>query len=555
MSLARLLSRASAIDAESEDALAADDEWSATVERVRAEIRSQLVPEQLALFSSTNRWDAACCARQCGKSFTAARMLVDTALGIDDSISVYVSDTLDNAVKVMWVDQDDGLPAVLDALGLVERRPGMPPNATWHYRVNLSTKAVTFRNGSVIELTGADRGAWTKFRGRKLNLVIADEMQRQHQESLERALRSDLPNCFNVRNGRFVGLGTVGRALKGTWFEVNAGTHGLCPVRPGWCSFHWTAYELRDLTPAYDRQMEEARAKGVDTEKDPEFLREDRGKWVRDEQGLLHALSEASLWDGDLPSAVRTRCPEHGVLRIHCVCDVPLVPRSQVPEVYAGLDLGAGTGEPGEGDPCGVVAVSVSREEGVQREVHSEERGGMDTAQMAAWLRGLMDTHGIRRFYCDPAWKLTVQDLRRLYGLPVEIATKGDAEGTTEDLWHGERQAALRTGMMRVLRGSTLHGQLESVLRDPAALEDGHLRQASGQRDHALDAWRYVFRMVRTRHVAAPEPPPTPEQEAADRVAEVKRAALTPRGERPGAGRPRSLGEAPKPLGRSRNPR
>lgn len=503
VSLGRLLRRVSRIDTADDDESNSAESWLSTVERVRSRIRSSLSTEQLALFDSTNRWDAACCARQCGKTYTAARLLIDTALRIDDSIGVYVSDTWDNAVKVMWVDQEDGLPAVLESLGMVDRDArgsGGRRDPEWHYHINLSSRTVTFRNGSIIELAGADRGAWSKFRGRKLNLIIADEMQRQHQGSLERALRSDLPDCFNVRRGRFVGIGTVGRALSGIWFEVNADTHGLCPHRPGWSGFHWTARELSHLTNAWEEQLSYARAMGIDVDSDPEFMREKRGKWVRDEQSLLHALTERSIWDGRVPDGVRTRCREHAPLRIRCVCDLPLVPRSAPLQRYAGLDLGFG-------DPSAVVVGSISREEGVLREEHSEQRAGLDTSQIAAWLREVMERHSVVRFYCDPAWRLTVEDLRRLYGLPVESAIKGDAEGTTEDLWHSERQASLRTGHLQVLRGSVLHGQLEGLLRDPSALEDGHIRTAPGQDDHATDAWRYLFRMVRTRHVEFPEPP------------------------------------------------
>ena len=140
----------------------------------------------------------------------------------------------------------------------------------------------------------------------------------------------------------------------------------------------------------------------------------------------------------------------------------------------------------------------------------------------------IRERHGVQRFYCDPAWRITVTDLRDLYGLPVEIATKGDAEGTTEDLWHGERQSALRDGSMQVLRGSTLHGQLEQLLRDPVQLELGHVRAAPGQRDHVTDAWRYLFRMVRTRHVQAPTPPLSDAQRLDAAAREMRERSLRP---------------------------
>jgi len=516
LGLATVLKRAQALGIVDDRTESGD--WDSAVERVRAEIRSQLVPEQLALFEDGGRWDAACCARQSGKTFTAARLLVDVAVGGPNRICLYVSDTFRHAREAMWDDQVDGLPAVLHALGLEEGR---------HYRINLSQLRVTFPNGSFVELQGADRGAWAGLRGRKLDLVIADEMQRQEQEGLRAALRKDVPDCLMARRGRFVGIGTVGRALRGVWFEMNAGVHGLCPALPGWTAFHWTARELRHLTNVWEEQLAYASAMGIDTESDPEWLREKLGRWVRDEQGLLHTLTERSLWDGrDLPPGVRTRCPEHHRLRLHCVCDLPVVPRSEVPAAYAGLDLGAGDGTPGGGDPCAVVVGTVSREEGVLREVHSEERAAPTTVHLVEWIRGLMDRFGVRRIYCDPAWKLTVQDLRSLYALPVEVAVKGDAEGTTEDLWHAERQAALASGLMQVRRGSVLHGQLESVLRDPALLEAGHVRQAAGQRDHALDAWRYLFRMVRTRHVQVPEAPLDPRQERELEMTRMRAEAL-----------------------------
>ena len=340
-----------------------------------------------------------------------------------------------------------------------------------------------------------------------------------------------------VRRGRFVGMGTVGRALTGLWFEINAGVHGLCEVPRGWSAHHWTAQELSSKTNVWFEQLEWARAMGIDTATDSEWLREKRGIWVRDAQGLLHTLTSRSLWrgltgplhslDGGLPPLIRSRCPEHGKMRGRCVCEVPMVPRSMgtphgETQVYAGLDLGFN-------DPNAVVIGGISREEGVLRELHSEQAGGLDTAQLASWLRGLMERFGIRRFYSDPAWRITLEDLRTLYGLPVEPAVKGDAEGTTEDLWHSERQAALRDGSAQVIEGGLLHRQLETVLRDPTLLAQGRLRAMDGQDDHALDAWRYLFRMVRTRHVQVPEPPESIDGRMTREAAEAKAKALSPR--------------------------
>ena len=516
----------------------AEERWKLMVDAVRSNIRQQLVEPQLKLFHDGNTWVVACCARQCGKTYTVARLMIDVALEAPDRICSYVSDTREAAYKTMWLDQIDGIPAVLAEMDLKEE--------AGDFTVNLSNLTVRFRNGSVLELTGADRGAWAKFRGRKLDLIVADEMQRQHDGSLEDALRSALPDCLMARKGRFVGIGTVSRSLSGLWFRLNAAQHGLCDAMPGWTAHRWTAEDLQHVTTVWESQLSDAKALGIDT--DPEtgdatFRRERLGLWVRDEVALLHTLGERSIWNGELPSAVRTRCldPMHSHLRNRCRCDVPLMPRTDGQagqmQVYAGLDLGFN-------DANGVVIGSISREEGVLRELHSEERSAQDTAQLAAWLHELIDRYRIIRFYSDPAWKQTVEDLKRLYGVPIEVAVKGDAEGTTEDLWHAERQAALRDGSCQVLEGSVLHRQLESLLRDPVELEkNGHIRTAPGQVDHVTDAWRYLFRMVRTRHVAAPEAPLSPDELRRHEVADVRRRSLQPSGAQVPVRR--SIGQAP----------
>lgn len=484
-----------------EPSISMSDEWNKLVASVCSEIDSSLVPEQLQLLNDSNKFKAACCARQSGKTFTAARIMIKQALQHPNSIVVYVSDTFRHAKETMWIDQQDGLPYVLASLGL-KGAEGRELSDKDHFIRNESSLRITFKNGSFIELQGADRGAWAGFRGRKIDLIVADEMQRYEDAGLAAALSRDVPDCLMKRQGSFVGIGTVGRAMRGVWFNLN----NLSPK--GWTQHHWTAKDLSSRTNVWEEQLKYADAMGIDITTDAEWLREKMGIWVRDDQSLIHSLSEVSVWNGmEIPMTVRTACSDHRGVKGRCRCSyLPMVKRSNGPDgemhVYAGLDLGFN-------DASAVVIGSISREEGILRELHSEQRSELDTAQLAEWLRELMDKYGIEKFYSDPAWKITVQDLRRLYGIPVDIAVKGDSEGTTEDLWHSERQAALKDGSMLIVKHGLLYQQLESLLRDQKQLDNGHIRVSDGQDDHAYDAWRYLFRMVRTRHVEAPSPPMT----------------------------------------------
>lgn len=514
--MASLLARMSELESNGSlvPELSPEQRWSALVDRVRADIRAQLCPEQLALFEDPNPLRAACCARQSGKTFTVARLMVDTAISGPDRIVWYVSDTVERAVGAMWDDQVDGLPAVLDQLGLVDRRHA--ENRTeWHYEVNLTQHKVTFRNGSFIRLRGADRSGWTAFRGRQFNLLVIDEMQRQEQDALSLALEKDLPDCRARRLGSIVCIGTVGRALKGVWYELSH------LGRQGWTKFHWTAKELSHLTNVWEQQLAQAVALGIDTETDSEWIREKLGIWVRDGESLVHVVSEASLWDGgQIPERIKSRCVTHtGPGMFACTCERPLVNRTQTPVVYAGLDLGGGE-QPGQGDPCAVWLGSISVEEGALREVWSEQRHVQDSDELGRWLRGLTERLHVALWYVDPAWKITANDLSRLHGLTVGLADKGDKDGKDEDFWHAERRMALRQGTLQLIRGGSAHDQFESVLRDSKELDRGRIRAAPGQDDHVFDCVRYCFRMVRTNHVKGPEAPMTQIQR--DFAAEAK---------------------------------
>lgn len=523
MNLTKLMAEAQRrglINAESDT-----EPWTDLVARVKAQVRAELAPVQLAFLDDPCVWRTVCAARQSGKSFVGGRLMVLTALAAPDRIVVYVSDTWKNARKAMWDDQVDGLPAVLQHLGLIDwetARRSADPDA-WHYTVNLSALTVTFRNGSWIELASAERDGWAQFRGRKLDLLVADEMQRQHQETLRNAIRNDLPDCFEVRGGSFVGLGTVGPALTGVWYELNERTPA------GWTHHTWTAEDLQGLTDVWQGQLRTAKAFGIDVDTDPTFLRERRARWVADEEGLLHRVPAAALWDGvTYPATVRTRCLEHGHMRGRCVCDLPYVPRTQEVQAFAGLDLGGGTGRDAhDGDPCAICVLTVSREEGVVRETWSEERYVGDTDSLVTWLRELRDRLGIKRFYVDGAWKMTVTDLARLYGLPVAVADKGPRGDFDEDVWVMERRTALQQGTMLVRQGGVLEAQLASVLRDPEEALRGHVRVRSGQDDHVVDSWRYAFRMIRTNHVPAPEAPIGQEDAAIRNAAEARAEALS----------------------------
>jgi hypothetical protein len=372
------------------------------------------VPAQRRFIADVTSWCLALCGRQCGKGWSVARMLVLTAMSRPDSVCIYARRTLGLAKTTMWLQEPtDGIPAVLRQLGLVDRDdPNRPNGSEWHYELNLSETAVRFRNGSVIRLIGVERQVgWADVRGHKFMLFVLDEMQEQEETGLVQALTSDLPYCMMRWGGRFVGIGTPGHVAVGRFHDICA--HVRDPksgvdLGDGWEVHRWTAEVLRDRTPVWDGLLSwKQRFMIPDTH--PKWRRDGLGEWAADESDLMLHLGENALWDGALPDSIPDTSGR-------------MVRRSQAPIVQAGLDFGFSA-------PSGIVVTSVSREEGVLREVWSGKRSGLVTKDLAAWMREVMSEHPtLQRFYGDHEDPGKIEELRREYGLPVEPCDKRDYE-------------------------------------------------------------------------------------------------------------------------------
>lgn len=411
----------------------------------------------------------------------------------------------------MWADELDGVPAVLRSLGL-ERGAD--------YRLNESRLEVSFANGSTVTLLGADRGGWEKLRGSKLDLLVVDEMQKAEDDGLRNAIEQVLPACLVARRGRFVGIGTPDEFCVGVFHDACTGV-----AYPQFAVHSWSA-EDNDRRPDIWAGLLAWKAEAGLDDDDPRWLREGRGRWVRDDQRLMLPLHDCSLWDGVYPELIPS-------------VDGRLVPRTRPMEHYAGLDFGWT-------DSAALVVGSRSREEGVLREVHSWKQPGLDTDGLAAVVKAAVAKWDIRRIYADAADPKTIADLRGKWRLPIAAVEKH-----SKATWIQDMRAKARSGRFRVLRGSPLHVELQTLVPDPTQLRRRRLEAPPGAEDHCWDAARYLYRGVFSEFPHAPEAPRTPEQRAVERAAAVRRSALKADA---GVTRARSLGD-PVPGVRARNRR
>lgn len=443
---------------------------------------------QLDFIADPSPWSVSVCGKQSGKNWSVTRLMLLVALDIPKANVVYVNATYGEAWSIMWNDGLDGLPAVARELGI-------------NFVANQSKMMLTLANGSTLRLMGADRGAWDRILGQKIDLLVADEMQKMDDAGLERAIRQVLPDRFAARRGKFRGIGTPNEFCVGVLHDIS--THARDPetglkLWPEFTVHHWTARDLRDVTPVWEQQLAWKALANV-ADDDPIWLRDKLGLWVPQDSSLIMPLGPDPFWPG--PSL------DGGVgypATVPSLTGTP-VKRSEQPIVTAGLDFGFT-------DSAACFVGSVSREEGIGRELHSWKEPGLNTRELAAKLRDLKDRFGVRTFYADDAAAQTIEDLRTDYRLPVVPAEKmrsGESGGQNKEFWIMKMRAAYRDGHLKLIENGPLHTELRTLSPDPDEWRRKRITPRSGQEDHCYDALRYWFRGTWSEHVRTPSPPMT----------------------------------------------
>lgn len=445
----------------------------------------------------------ASCPRQCGKTFTLARDLIGTCLESPGAEVLYIAATAAAARAIMWSANDDGVLAVLPAIGLVEGTD---------YEPHDSRMEVRFSNGSLLTLVGVDRADFNKLRGQKKDLIVVDEAQLQNQ--LGAAVRSVLNYMLLARQGRLVMAGTPNWSCSGYMFDA---VHGLTP---GWSVHRWTTRDIRSQPHLWLGALARKAELGL-ADDDPEWMREGLGLWVRDQlRTVLPVGLYGALWDGVLPSTIPSRD------------GATTVPRRLPMIRQIGLD-------PGDTSATAMVCVEYSLEEGVVREVETQSVYEADIDVYADMLRDMRARLGVTLpVVVDQGGLggLLARQLVERHGIPCVPARKYD-----RDLQVSEIRAAARRRRLLVRRGSELHAELEALVYDARRWEHGVREVDPRCEDHRFDALRYVWWMARAHLAEAPPDPETSDERAA-REAEEDAARRLTRPDRRGSRTPRARG-------------
>lgn len=385
--------------------------------------------------------------------------MVLVALSAPKMPILFLGLTRDSAKAAVW----DTLIGMLEGLGVShEARP--------------SALAVTLFNGSTITLFGADTpGARARLRGRKFKLICCDEAGFVSGSNMDPLIVALLPSLADYY-GTLVMASSPGETFDGLFYHAYQGEQ-----KQYWSQHWWDILSNPEfMKPAVDSARFKTRGEeeltticerqfGGDWEH-PQFLREYRGRYVRDTSRLVYPYHEKNLIDANYPLER---------------------------EMYAmGVDLGVST------DSAIVVAKfsEYSREFQVV-DTWAESHCSVD--ELAAEIQSRCDRYGVMMIVADTGGlgAATVQELRRRYQLPIKAAEKKEKAFFQRIVAND-----LAVGYIKIPRGCDLLREWDTLVKDETGEE------TKGIPNHKADAFLYCYRYAYNTYLKSAEPRQTAEQ-------------------------------------------
>lgn len=226
-----------------------------------------LFDKQLAFVEDPEPFKVAVCSRRSGKTIACAAHLIHTAINSPNTIGLYITLAAVNAKKLVWRE----LKKINDEYKL-------------DGSVNDSELSITFRNGSIIYLSGAgDKSEIEKFRGLPIKLCYVDECQ-SFKSYLEDLINDVISPALLDHAGSLCLIGTPGPVPAGFFYD--------CSVKSDvWSKHYWTFFDNPHIALKSGKTHQqlldrELKRRGM-TVNDPSIQREFFGKWVLDTNSLL----------------------------------------------------------------------------------------------------------------------------------------------------------------------------------------------------------------------------------------------------------------------------
>lgn len=448
---------------------------------LRAKLRAYLFGEQRAFFDSAAKRLAAVCSRRAGKTFLIAAWLYAGALAKPGGLSVYITSSLPQARRNV-------MPAMV--------RISRDLDLGMRQRSVDGQLICELPNGHQIWIAGCDnRAECEKFRGAGSGYtrVVVDEAGSGSLPGyLQYLVEQIISPALLDQRGELALMGTPGVVCAGLFYTATTGDGGT-----RWDSYHWTLLDNPHIPDPAEFLETQKRENGWD-DNTPDFRREYRGEWVKDNSILALPFDWNRNAIAALPEDIAGRQLDY----------------------ILGVDVGVGE------DPSAFVVLATPRGLPDLFVLKAYRKPGLTPSAMAAEVKKLqaeyrfngiiIDTGGLGAGYAA--------EMVERHGILCEAAKKPDKRMAIE-----------------VVRGELLSGNLRIVAREARELvdemkvlplnEEGTNFNGVQFDCHACDALVYAVRKCRPLYNEREERrAPTPEEYNAQMMAahreKTKRTAI-----------------------------
>ena len=384
------------------------------------------------------RLKAALTTRRSGKSMGCGVYAVKTAMEFPGCNILILGLTRQSVKSVFWKD-------ILTFLNK-KHNLGMDPN-----KADLT---MTFPNGSVIRLSGADDSPEEadKLLGCKYKLIIIDEAASFRQDLTRIVYETLLPTTTDER-GTICLVGTPGDVVKGMFFEITTHTHAARK----WSLHKWTASDNPFMKEQWEEELQEMLKTNPRIEETPWFQRMCLGQWVVDTDNLIYRLNDWNV----IPAR-----------------------DERLDQIVLSIDLGFN-----DASAFVVGAYNAKVSDKVQIiEVYKAEE--MDVTDVAAKIRDFQNRYEISAILTDPASKQVVEELKRRYQLPLRSAEKSEKMRWVEIV-----NAEMKMGRVEIMQScGEILSEMRELVRDPRS--DKNIEHPACE-NHLCDAFLYLVRHVK----------------------------------------------------------
>ena len=251
---------------------------------LRPDLYEGLFAEQLAFVADESPLVDAVCSRRAGKTYGAIRKIDSVCMSKENALVGYITKTRDWAEELVW-------------------EPLQRLDTEYGYRgdFNNSKLRCVYPNGSKIRLAGAkDKAQAEVLRGFGYDLIIIDECGSIDPVIMRYILKDVLPAALGENEGQLLVIGTPNESCSGYFHDVATNPNS------GFSHHHWTQRENvefplwanckpEDRERLVNEYLAEERRKWGYSDTDPEYQREFKGLWAKNEELYIYRITSENL--------------------------------------------------------------------------------------------------------------------------------------------------------------------------------------------------------------------------------------------------------------------